>query len=85
MCINPDLTLAKQMQLIKGESSYWINRQGLIPVKFEWGDEYFAESIGYEDVDRIRNYIRCQEMHHRKISFEDEYNSFLINAGFIGG
>ncbi len=33
------------MQLIKGESSFWLNKNGLTREKFESQDEYFAVSV----------------------------------------
>jgi hypothetical protein len=32
-------------QLIKGESSYWINKNSLVKGSFEWADEYYAVSV----------------------------------------
>ncbi len=43
--LGPDQTMSKIMQLIKGESSYWINKHNLCKQKFEWQDEYFALSV----------------------------------------
>ncbi len=40
--INADMSIAKVMQYIKGESSFWINKNKIIPFKFEWADEYYA-------------------------------------------
>src|SRR5574339_1052202 len=40
-----DQTMSKVMQLIKGESSFWINKNNLCSQKFEWQDEYFAISV----------------------------------------
>jgi hypothetical protein len=28
------------MQLLKGESAFWINKSGLLKNKFEWADKY---------------------------------------------
>ena len=38
-------SVSKTLQLIKGESSYWINQQKLLPSKFVWAEEYFAVSV----------------------------------------
>ena len=54
------------MQLIKGESAYWINKHGLTKEKFEWQDEYFATSVSESNPNKIRNYIKNQEEHHKK-------------------
>ena len=53
-----DQTIEKVMQLIKGESSFWINKQNLTPEKFEWQDEYFAVSVSESMIDKVRNYIK---------------------------
>lgn len=38
--------IAECMQLIKGESSFWINKHSLSLGKFMWQDDYWAISIG---------------------------------------
>jgi len=71
------------MQLIKGESSHLLNGSGLLANHFEWAGEYFAESVSPRDMSGVRAYIRNQQEHHKKISFEEEYNHFLkgLNQG----
>jgi REP element-mobilizing transposase RayT len=80
--LGTDQTIEKIMQLIKGESSFWINKNSLCKSKFEWQDEYFAVSVSESVVDKVRDYIGRQEEHHRKKSFDDEFNEFLVKAGF---
>lgn len=80
--LKPDQTIAKVMQLIKGESAFWINRQKLIKEKFAWQDEYFALSVSESQLSKVRNYIRNQEAHHSKKSFTAEYNEFITKYGF---
>jgi len=40
--LNADQTIAKTVQLIKGESSFWINKNNLCSEKFEWQGDYFV-------------------------------------------
>jgi len=80
--LNSEQTISKVTQLIKGESSHWINKNNLIPNKFEWQDEYIAVSIGQSQVDRVRDYIKNQEEHHRKKTFQEEYDEFIKKYGF---
>ena len=40
--------------------------------KFEWQSEFFALSVSESILKRVRNYIKNQEAHHSKKSFEDE-------------
>ncbi|QBN17796.1 IS200/IS605 family transposase [Flavobacterium nackdongense] len=80
--LGADQTIQKVMQLIKGESSFWMNKQKLILDRFEWQDEYFAVSVSESVLDRVRNYIKNQEQHHSKKTFDEEYNEFIIKYGF---
>ncbi len=50
--LNADMTIAKVLQLLKGESSFWINREKLIPTKFEGADEYYAASVCESLIER---------------------------------
>lgn len=77
-----DQTIKQIMQLIKGESSFWINKELFINQKFEWQDEYFAASVSESLIERTRNYIKGQEEHHEKESFQQEYNDILLKCGF---
>ena len=77
-----DQKLSKVMQLIKGESSYWINKNKLVKSNFEWADEYYAVSISESHVKRVREYIKNQEEHHKIKTWEEEYSEFLIQYGF---
>ena len=52
-----DQTIAKVAQLIKGESSFWINKNELIPFKFYWQDDYFAVSVGESQMEKFVNNI----------------------------
>lgn len=77
-----DQTLQKVMQLIKGESSFWINKNKLTTEKFEWQDEYFAVSVSESMIDKVRDYIREQEKHHSKKTFQEECDELIIKYGF---
>ena len=71
--LGTDQTMEKIMQLIKGESSFWINKNRLCKTKFGWQDEYFAVGVCESMLESARKYIANQEEHHRKKSFEDEF------------
>ncbi|WP_159476869.1 IS200/IS605 family transposase [Chryseobacterium sp. 18068] len=74
--------IEKIMQLIKGESSFWINKNQLTKAKFAWQDEYFAVSVSESMIESVRNYIKNQEIHHKKKSFADEYQEFIDKYNF---
>jgi REP element-mobilizing transposase RayT len=75
-------TIEKIAQLLKGESSFWINKQHLTEEPFGWQDEYFAVSISESMIDNVRNYIENQEQHHLKKTFQQEYDEFISKYGF---
>jgi REP element-mobilizing transposase RayT len=77
-----DQTIQRVMQMIKGESSFWINKNKLTIDKFEYRDEYFAVSVSESMVDKVREYIKNQEEHHNKKTFQEEYNEFISKYGF---
>jgi len=68
--------------LLKGESSNWINKNEIFRKNFKWQDEYFAVSVSESAVNRVRDYIKNQEEHHRKRSFQEEYSEFMQKYGF---
>jgi putative transposase len=72
----------KIMMLLKGESSSWMNKQKIIRNKFEWQKEYFAVSVSESGVNRLRDYLKNQEEHHRRKSFQEEYDEFMRKFGF---
>ena len=80
--LGTEQTIAKVAMLIKGESSYWVNKQQIIKNKFEWQDEYIALSVSESGIDKVRQYILNQEKHHKKITFSQEYDEFLRLHGF---
>jgi len=80
--LGTDQSIEKLMQLIKGESSFWINKNKLTKTRFEWQDEYFVVSVNESSLPSVRKYIANQEEHHKKVSFDDEFEGFLLRAGF---
>ena len=82
LSLNPDQSLSKVIQLLKGESSFWINKQKLSRTKFEWANEYFAVSLSESQIEKVRTYILNQEEHHKKKSWDEEYDEFMKNYNF---
>jgi REP element-mobilizing transposase RayT len=82
LSLKSDQNIATIMNLIKGESSHWINKNKLTYVKFGWQDEYFAVSVSHSHVENVRKYIRLQEEHHKKRGFRQEVDLFMERYGF---
>ena len=77
-----DQTISKIVQLIKGESSYWINQNKLIEGKFSWQDDFWAVGVSESHIDAVRKYIHEQEEHHKTKSFAEEINEFMDKYGW---
>lgn len=82
MLLKNENSISKQMQLLKGESAFWINKIKLTKHKLEWVDKYFAASVSDSKIDAVRAYIDNQQDHHQKQSFLDEYQYFLQSLGY---
>ena len=80
--LGKDQNIADVTQLIKGESSFWINKNKKVGGKFKWQNDYFAISIGEKDVPRVMNYIQNQEEHHSKKTYGEEVAEFIEKYDF---
>ncbi len=80
--LNADERISDVMRLLKGESSYWVNKERLTAWKFEWAKEYFAVSVSESAVENVQAYIRNQENHHRKRSFREECEEMIRRYNF---
>lgn len=73
----PDAHMSQLIQVVKSESSKWINDQQLTPVKFNWQEGFGAFSYSKSHVQNVIRYIQNQEQHHRIQTFPEEYLDFL--------
>lgn len=71
------MTLSRLIEEIKKSSSKWIKTKGPYYLNFAWQNGYGAFSIGQSNVDALKAYIQNQQEHHKKISFQDEFRTFL--------
>lgn len=70
-------TISKVAQLIKGESSFWINQNKLTENQFIWQDDYWVISVGDREIESVRKYIHSQEEHHSIKTFTDEVEKLM--------
>ena len=80
--LGASMTVNKMVEVLKGDSAFWINKQRLVKGKFEWHEEYFAVSVSESGVGAVRSYINNQALHHRKKTFRDECLEFMSRYGF---
>ena len=71
------VTIADLVEEVKTESSKWIKTKGSEFRNFHWQNGYGAFSISQSQVATVKRYIRRQKVHHRRVTFQDEYRRFL--------
>ena len=74
--------ISEIVKLLKGESSHWINQNGLTKTRFSWQHEYFAVGVCESILEKTRDYIKNQESHHQRKPFQDEFNQMVKKYGF---
>ena len=71
------LSMSKFIEEIKVESSKWAKTGPMRQRKFAWQSGYGAFSVSPPYLDKLIAYIDNQEVHHQKVTFQEEYRRFL--------
>ncbi len=79
--IHPSVSLAELVKDIKVASSAFIKENQLFEKFRAWQIGYAAFTYSYHDRERLIEYIKDQEIHHRKISFREELIELLREHG----
>jgi putative transposase len=74
---SPRLSEEALATIVADSSQKFINDNKLSIGHFAWQESASAFSISKSDVDKVCKYILSQPVHHRKVTFAEEYNSFL--------
>ena len=72
---------ARMVEEIKRNSSRWIKTLAPRYEKFSWQGGYAIYSVSQSLVYKTEEYINNQAEHHKRVSFKDEYLSFLKSYG----
>ncbi|MDF1546251.1 MAG: transposase [Bacteroidales bacterium] len=75
------MALADYIRDLKTASSLWLKENGKYPKFDGWAAGYAALTYSWKDKDIIINYIKNQQEHHKKESFEDELRRLLKEQG----
>jgi putative transposase len=73
--------LSKVVEEVKKGSSKWMKTAGPKNPDFQWQAGYGAFSVSQSNSDAVRRYIENQEMHHRKMTFQDELRAVFRRHG----
>ena len=69
--------LKKIVEEVKKGSSKWMKTNGPRNAEFYWQAGYGAFSVSQSSEPRVKNYIRNQDEHHRKMTFQDEVRALF--------
>ena len=72
-------SLATVLREIKSKSSAWLRKKTGSEFSWQHGYGYFSVSPGH--LKNVVNYIQNQEEHHRKKTFQEEFEEILKAAG----
>ncbi|MBM2816765.1 MAG: transposase [Ignavibacteria bacterium] len=75
--LKPDKALSDLVRDIKNNSTNLINEKRFVQGKFSWQEGFGAFSYSHSQLDTVINYIKNQELHHKKKSFREEYIELL--------
>jgi len=74
----PTMSLSKAVNLLKSNSSGWMNDQRR---DFHWQEGYGAFAVSVSNLPAVKRYVLNQQAHHRKMTFQDEYIALLEKHG----
>jgi hypothetical protein len=81
--MHPSIAPADFMREVKVSSSLWMKSSRLFPTFKGWAVGYGSFTCSYVDMDRLIDYVKNQQDHHKKITFEVEYRILLHEYGII--
>ena len=79
--LHPSIALADFIRELKVSSSMWMKSSGLFPMFTGWAEGYGSFTCSYCDLERLIEYVKNQQTHHCKKSFEEEYRVLLVESG----
>jgi len=75
--LTPDIALSDLVRDIKANSTKYINKKGWVVGRFEWQAGFAAFSYSESQLGTVVDYIKNQEVHHARMTFREEYLTFL--------
>jgi putative transposase len=81
LAVPPSMKVAEVVQKLKANSSRWMTTEHV--KHFSWQTGYGAFSVSIAHADALVKYIQNQPEHHKRESFEDEYERILKKHGIF--
>jgi REP element-mobilizing transposase RayT len=76
--IHPTISLSALIKDIKVASSEYIKKESLFQNFTGWQDGYAAFTYSLSEKDKLVNYVKNQEEHHKVITYHEELKQLLI-------
>src|SRR6185437_8699060 len=80
IALPPDVPITKAIQVFKANSSRWLREHG---IEFKWQEGYGAFSVSSSNRDAVKHYIEHQAEHHRKRTYEKEFETMLRKSRIV--
>lgn len=78
--LKPTHCLSDLMRELKKISSAWVASECGVAA-FRWQEGYGAFTVSPSALARVRRYIHCQEEHHRRQTYREEFVACMRQAG----
>jgi len=79
--LHPLVSLASIVKDIKVASAVYIKTNNLFPMFSGWQDGYGGLTYSFNERDRLIEYVKNQEEHHKKKTFREEFVELLNEHG----
>ena len=81
LSLHPTVALADLLKDIKVASSIWVKENRIFPNFVGWQEGYGAFTHSLREQPELIAYVKGQEEHHQRVTFEEEYRKLLADAG----
>jgi REP-associated tyrosine transposase len=75
--LRPDRALSDVLRDLKANATGWMHDVFPRLADFYWQRGYAAFTVSQSNLRQVQRYLAAQKEHHQKISFRDEFISFL--------
>jgi len=75
--LRADISVAECVRIVKANSSRWVHEKWPRRRGFAWQTGYGAFTVSASNEDSVFEYIRNQEEHHRRVSWQEEFVALL--------
>lgn len=74
---SPKLSEETLATIVAESTAQFINKHSLCLGKFVWQESASAFSVSKSQIDKVCKYILSQPVHHKKMSFGQEYDAYI--------